>query len=924
MKQKPNIPHLQQRAFQLPQKIVVDVPKDYQFTAKTEEHFLAEIESFIRCPQLKSCFQEEYQRHLYAADNELNHQLRKGMAFISLCWFKEGDNSLSQSAKQMIVSKLTEEITKCGKGFYNRTLEIIHFLENNFTLTQVLMVERKSLVNRASVLAENGNDTHNNNRFHLIARLEGFGVEANENDYNHDVLGDQAIKEIIYKVMIEHYHPLTLYKLLSNQIKNKLHNNYKYIGSLQDAVYIHPVYLKWCDVLNGFFEGAVQYHNNELLWFEWDENDTPVVTDINWPLVNYKIFCQLKKQIFDIPQTVAKTLDRLFNPDDKEPSESAIDNLFNADHAKTAFITCHHHFFALLAMTPDKKQITLWQPYKYYLEKNHQLTILFWQRVLAYFSIAELPDAIASDISDLSTKDILTICAQDHVRLYSILECMAKTFKHSETMICVLIPFLNHLPDKIKQFKALGYFYHKPIVQSNKILSHNLQAWFEQDRETFETLIYETAIESPPSLAQFSQTLDLLSDQTIYNLVTTQQHGGLNYLIWLVRENNLHVFQLLLTQLCRFKSDIQFKILSYSIAYSRYTLLTEAIEKSPEATQLLLKYFRKNLNDVHKAALLKQCSLHGVNALMYALAKADDDTVSAVIAEIETLTEEHQFLILKQSTVFYGYNAFLIAAEHNPTMLPRLLNFLKRFDFQKQLVLLKQQKKSTMQNITAYLDNIDQNTAFILKGWIALLDNKAGLNSRQEVMAALKVNGALFQFADQALKVDLHVAMTAVINYPPAIHYVEGELKNNRYLKEIANISTLEQRREKSRKYFDSDDFKKAALISNYEKYILMRRRTNGGKGIFYDSKYLLSFFSPQKLFPGEVKIKAAEKMIEELKGNRQTFLSYEKEALCEGNIQKAYTICTELKDLALKIFSEIDIKEVSDIPLHPLAVNVF
>ncbi len=183
--------------------------------------------------------------------------------------------ALNKDDKAAMLDKMSEDISKCTGGFYNRVSFIVSGLTVPRSIDELLMFIREELVLKTATC---NNEVHNNAYYYTVANSLDLGVEPIN-------LKDTNIRRSNYPLMVrslaerftEDYQPFYIANRIIDLLKSKLHA-IGYVGERSDDGYVMAEFNQQIEYFNELFGASHQY---EYLYL----NDEGKVTDLNWAFI---------------------------------------------------------------------------------------------------------------------------------------------------------------------------------------------------------------------------------------------------------------------------------------------------------------------------------------------------------------------------------------------------------------------------------------------------------------------------------------------------------------------------------------------------------------------------------------------------------------------------------------------------------------
>ncbi|MFT4060455.1 MAG: hypothetical protein QM652_13010 [Legionella sp.] len=367
------------------------------------------IKNFVQLCQ--TITQEQIDRHIgaestYHFKNILLHSLKFHYAALSGV-LKDIDPvfNLTVDQKTAIISKIEEEIEACTPGFHARIESLLascYFVPK--TIADLLTLIRYNIVESAAT--KQTTEVHTNNRFFIVAKEMGFGVEPKlANDPYTGNIPEDEIKEYLQTAFDEKFQPFSILLQLKTQIISTFG---QYIGRKETGYKIN-VYGPGLEYLKNLFQ-ETEVNYDYLI----TDKETNAVYDINWNLILKKLWdILLQDKYFDYSSR-SKTLNNWgllyfskLTKSDIDLAISAIKQIFlDPGNACLGDLKKLHHLFknpaecvAYLCCNPDltenSKMVVLFSTLDSVLHNNTDINIYwevvnnFWQLVLDNTTLAD-------------------------------------------------------------------------------------------------------------------------------------------------------------------------------------------------------------------------------------------------------------------------------------------------------------------------------------------------------------------------------------------------------------------------------------------------------------------------------------------------------------------------------------------------------
>jgi hypothetical protein len=284
----------------------------------------------------KAQFLGHIQRHVgvnstYALASALQDSLKA-------IYIKLSAPTLSSDKKTAIAFKLHEGAANCTPGFHDRANETVNGFVRPKNLSEVLMHIRQEIVNK--VASQNTDEVHAHNRFFVIARIMGYGVQPiNPEDIYSGNISDETIKEKLNAAFQKEYQFFSLLNAMQSSLSSLLSED-GYTGKKANGEYVSGEYSKFSEPLKPF----VTIEDADL--YVMDEDDH--IIDINWPNIKTALLKKFKEEnYFTLTREEERELNLLSLDDTKkeekvaEEKERPKSTLFATDNE---FLQCVTYF----------------------------------------------------------------------------------------------------------------------------------------------------------------------------------------------------------------------------------------------------------------------------------------------------------------------------------------------------------------------------------------------------------------------------------------------------------------------------------------------------------------------------------------------------------------------------------------------------
>ncbi len=225
---------------------------------------------------------------------------------------------LKPDVRDSILLKLTEGIgnSKCPEGLHGRANLIITSMQIPNTLAHLLYKVRLSLVTNAVTVLTEG-EIHRANRATIVAKENGFGIEANLASDTLVAGGmltipDDRILETLESKFAAEYTPLSLPLLLCYELRGILTDSLGYQGRKEGGGHFAGEVEAFSTLIKAFFgipQGSAPTGGPfEYIVIEEDDNDDMYFRDINWRHISDLFLRELKRQEYVTTSPIPKQL----------------------------------------------------------------------------------------------------------------------------------------------------------------------------------------------------------------------------------------------------------------------------------------------------------------------------------------------------------------------------------------------------------------------------------------------------------------------------------------------------------------------------------------------------------------------------------------------------------------------------------------
>lgn len=541
---------------------------------------------------------------------------------------------LSLNDRQILISRLTEEIGSCTEGFHNRVNIIVDSFPQPRNLAELVYTVRKSLVE--NVAAELTNEVHAWNGISVIAQADGFGIKANFPDDTYSGSLPQAtIRRALQENFAKYFTPFLLPSLLINAFKElvpelefeKKNQNGLCVQTQEKIISLTKQFLP------EYINEAPKNAKDSKHWINYfkkipSEKNSLVFSfsDVNWEKIYQSFYSALLDKKYFTQPKINTLMDsayyHLFIDKKAFTSLEPLSQLFN-----------EHQYYSLLTQLVELKA-RFPNFYKENLYKNKVLK----NKCLAFneFLIQQLK------ISKQYSAEIML-----GFSLMFRLELRRETYK------------INQIAESLLVTNKSGF---------NLLMLGALNN-LELVKDIFDFLKKYEAIISP----EITEKMLLMKNRDHCNalmIAANKQREAINT-----------IFGFLKTHIGCFANDTVFKLFTQQQKKDNYTALTLTACNNPDLFNSIFNFFKENLNGENFRKLLFPENSNGAcTALMLAIKNKADTSLSILdyIAKntnrFDPATLRAMFLEKDQN----GCTILMLMIRHYPEMLTIFLKLLNK------------------------------------------------------------------------------------------------------------------------------------------------------------------------------------------------------------------------------------------------------
>lgn len=456
-------PFLAKKAFILP-PLTVDGMNN--ITTATDEEINAFIVDMATCANTDyQSALNHYQNHL--KDYLLGKHLKNHLSLVQKKWHER-----PQEEKAMLALKLHEEIGECTPGFVNRVLWVVQYLYNPpFHIDSLLLQMRRELVERAALTLSD--DVHHHNRCFRVAAEHGYGVRSHSDDIYTGNFTDGEILQCLQTTIQEHYHPLSIIHYLVEALQSLFRTKYGYNGLMDlDTPYPYRIYNEWAQVMSLFFCNDDQTDNGSLydaliINDEKEPQEGPLVIDINWPWITYRLFNHLETDYFQLSPAVSDALSYLLNPaiPYDEDKKTAIEHFFTTSD----FIKTDEWLIDLLLLIQNQdKRKQLWDKYIEQGEAPEDKKRTLLAKLLRRSASIPRDELLLTNIQSLPSPTLSELCLKSEKQLLSLYQLLQENHLEPKAIDTLAI-FFDGLTNPQERLHALLYLFSSNRVSKEQL-----------------------------------------------------------------------------------------------------------------------------------------------------------------------------------------------------------------------------------------------------------------------------------------------------------------------------------------------------------------------------------------------------------------------------------------------------------------------
>lgn len=194
--------------------------------------------------------------------------------------------AMTNDDKAILYYKLTEEITNCTPGFYNRCAEIVQWFSRPQDFFELLQLVRESLV--SNIAAKLTQDVHEVNQVFLVASTLGFGVRVRNKQDTYRFWPMDTIRSKITEEFNCDFTPLHLPYLICEQFISIISTDYngrKAHGVSYNAGEMERI----AKLIERYFSTGAKRNASEYFILQ----DDYLLADLDWALIRRLIFIKL-------------------------------------------------------------------------------------------------------------------------------------------------------------------------------------------------------------------------------------------------------------------------------------------------------------------------------------------------------------------------------------------------------------------------------------------------------------------------------------------------------------------------------------------------------------------------------------------------------------------------------------------------------
>ena len=585
---------------------------------------------------------------------------------------------LQQDDQAAIICKLTEEIDHtCILGFINRVNNVLFDLQKPQFMDHLLYQGRRYLVNVkvAQNIHLGSQGVHTWNYITHVAADEGLGTQPNFINDSYIGCGwkrHSSIENALQQVFEDDFTPFTIPDLIVQQLRGMfVEVGYNGLRAVNSDGYVVSETEQMTKLLKRFLLHQDVDDNNACTWNKYfilaseDENENPLILDINWKLVRQYVFEALIEQGYflkrpqcrDLPD-YAKYYDLYPDNSDQCTLEAGFIAVF---FGEKNYPKLFQKLFYIKNDVPDywKKLVEneLFLKHckqlvknKLFLEKVTALVHNFFEKpkkdreaLLAFF--VEIPDLCCKETIQIILQLFLQqdpngwnafMLAVDQQpalaeKMFLLFTRNKNLFSHAAILQlflqknsngCNILMFaVHHHPPLAEQMFQL-------FIRNKNLFSHAaiLQLFLQQNSNDWN--VFMLAVRQQPALAEqmfqlFTENPDLLSHAEILQLFLQQDSNGWNAFMLAVRHHPPlaeQMFQLVIRNKNLF-SHAEILQLFLQKNSNGWNILMFAVRYQPDLAEQMFQLFTENPNLLSHAEILQlflQKNSNGKNVLSVA------------------------------------------------------------------------------------------------------------------------------------------------------------------------------------------------------------------------------------------------------------------------------------------------------------------
>jgi|GEM_PF-1568843 len=647
---------------------------------------------------------------------------------------------LQQDDQAAIICKLTEEIDHtCILGFINRVNNVLFDLQKPQFMDHLLYQGRRYLVNVkvAQNIHLGSQGVHTWNYITHVAADEGLGTQPNFINDSYIGCGwkrHSSIENALQQVFEDDFTPFTIPDLIVQQLRGMfVEVGYNGLRAVNSDGYVVSETEQMTKLLKRFLLHQDVDDNNACTWNKYfilaseDENENPLILDINWKLVRQYVFEALIEQGYflkrpqcrDLPD-YAKYYDLYPDNSDQCTLEAGFIAVF---FGEKNYPKLFQKLFYIKNDVPDywKKLVEneLFLKHckqlvknKLFLEKVTALVHNFFEKpkkdreaLLAFF--VEIPDLCCKETIQIILQLFLQqdpngwnafMLAVDQQpalaeKMFLLFTRNKNLFSHAAILQlflqknsngCNILMFaVHHHPPLAEQMFQL-------FIRNKNLFSHAaiLQLFLQQNSNDWN--VFMLAVRQQPALAEqmfqlFTENPDLLSHAEILQLFLQQDSNGWNAFMLAVRHHPPlaeQMFQLVIRNKNLF-SHAEILQLFLQKNSNGWNILMFAVRYQPDLAEQMFQLFTENPNLLSHAEILQlflQQESNGWNAFMLAVRHHPPlaEKMFQLFTENPNLLSHAEILQLFLQQDSNGWNAFMLAVDQQPALAEQMFQLVIR------------------------------------------------------------------------------------------------------------------------------------------------------------------------------------------------------------------------------------------------------